>query len=590
MSLGNLLLLGILLFSLAVFVVLLFSTIFYLIGHGRRKHIQFDNFEQKIKYFNVETPQVPLMLFSVFSGIISITIFFVLIGGFQEYYGYILSQVILLILSFGLYQIFHIIKYFNKDLSVYEANFKTANNALKTKGKVLASISKTKNYRKEVLQLIHTFENQISEVEDPSKFQLKDSISIINDFVETQTLEIETFTDEILKNFNKGITSYFKHNIPVPIVLPSITLNFEKQYEDIRNGVYEGYKQIFNNTIYTLIETKKYKTAKHITDGLQILKNNNYKPSQRLIELILASVDSIQGHPQDLVDYLLKNEIIELEELITYAISSNMSWVFKLDLFKTQEQLMTISKRLIEENAYSLALSFITKYFSNLNQVLSFVFTLEEVNETSVLFRQYIKVKLFDSSFYTEHKEYENKLIALLDFYQNKKAGQKLANDLKEVSSIPSAYKNKETINKLYNYTQNKSNNLITMSIKALLLYSTESKKDDLFDIEKLSATLNDYQERLLIEDLGLLTILLYSLFIHTNKGLEMYDEIISDIRNTPELLHYVTESMLNIESSKHKIISKEIQNRLATKHTKQLSNIVLKIEKERCTLDQLKI
>ena len=133
---------------------------------------------------------------------------------------------------------------------------------------------------------------------------------------------------------------------------------------------------------------------------------------------------------QELVDYLLEKEIIELDELIGYAINKQFTWVFKLDIFDTNEKLITISERLIKEDAHFLALAFITKYFGSLKKVLTFTEKIQDVNNTWLLFTNYIQVMTYDSHYFTEHKGYENKVVSIQEFYNKKKPSVKLQNDI----------------------------------------------------------------------------------------------------------------------------------------------------------------
>ena len=392
----------------------------------------------------------------------------------------------------------------------------------------------------------------------------------------------------MITNFNKGLNAYLENKEIVVLKTPSISLDFENQYNNVRKDIYDSFRTIFNDTLYQLIDTGLYDTGARITRGLQTLKNNQYKPTQELIELILERIETIKGSPQELVDYLLEKEIIELDELISYAINKQFTWVFKLDLFDTNEKLITISERLIKEDAHFLALAFITKYFGSLKTVLAFTEKISDVNSTWLLFRNYMDVMTYDSHFYTEHKEYENKIISIQQFYAKRKPSVKLQNDIYKAGNITNAYDNRELVDKLYNYTQSKYDPLRTLSIKSILLYINQYKDGGLFDKDNLSKKMNDLYERLLFDELALLTLLLLSLFIHKNEDQQLYSETMEDILKEETLFKYVNKTLLSKDSSKHQQVASDIIKRLINKEQLALSNILLTIEEERCTLDDL--
>ena len=574
--------------GLVLFIALLISIIGYLIGHATRKNISYINFNQKIKYFKAELPNAIFFIFTGFIIVSGIFMFYLLVSGAKEYYYYGISNGILLLLGIMLYQVFKLLQPFNEDLMTYRQNYSKVQKSFISRDKAKISIDKTKVYRKDIKDLIFSFEEQIKEVDDPIKYNLRSSLDIIDDFVVKQSDSIKTYTDEVVSSFNSGLESYFKNNETIVLKAPSISLDFENQYNNVRKDIYDSFRTIFNDTLYKLIDTGKYNTGQRITKGLQTLKNNQYKPTQELIELILERISSIKGSAQELVDYLLEKEIIELDELIGYAINKEFVWVFKLDLFDTNEKLITISQRLIKEDAHFLALAFITKYFGSLKKVLTFTEKIVDVNSTWLLFTNYIQVMTYDSHYYTEHKEFENKVVSIQEFYSKKKPSVKLQNDIYKAGNIVNAYNNSELVNKLYNYTQNKYDDLRVLSIKAILLYINQYKDGGLFDIDNLSKKINDLYERLLFDELGLLTVLLLSLFIHKNDDEQLYDETMEDIKNNEVLFKYVTKSLLTQDSSKHKQIAKDIIKRLVNKEQLELSNIILTIEKERCTLDDL--
>lgn len=571
-----------------LYIIMLLLVLGYLIGHATRKKIEYKNFNRKIGYFNVSIPTTVFITFMFFIVLSGLGLAFLVLSGYKEYNGYLQSQGIILVLGVLTYQIFNLLEHFNEDMRVYKKNYKEVQESFVIRDKATKSVEKTKEYRGQVDTLITNFESQIKEVDDPKKYNLRDSLQIIDDFVVSQNNKIESFTSEIVDNFNTGLQTYFTTNETVDLVMPELTLNFENKYDDIRQDIYESYRKIFNDTLYRLIENKKYNTSTHITRGLQTLKNNNYAPTQELIELILESVNAIKGSPQELVDYLLKNEIIELDKLITYAIASNQAWVFKLDLFDTQEKLMTISERLIEEDAHYLALAFITKYFGSLQYVLAFTEKLKVYNTTLSLFNNYKKVMKYDSRFFSEHKEFENKAVAVHQFYKSKRVSSKLSQDINKTRNIKEAFIHKDLINKLYDYTHVKYDDLRVQSIKAMLLYIDQFEDGGLFITEVLSRKVNDYYERLLYTDLALITMILFALFIQENDDPVIYDEIMADIKSVEELKKLVPKNLLEQDASKHKAIGKDIIKHLLQTKEKAIANIILIIEKERCTLDLL--
>ncbi len=574
--------------GLVLFTILVISIVGYLIGHATRKKISYINFNQKVRYFVAELPGSILILFTAFFLVTGMFLVYILLSGAKEYFLYGVSSGVLFVLGIILYQIFKLLSPFNEDLSIYKQNYKKVGESFVSRDKAQVSIEKTKIYRTDILELIRSFEGQIKEVDDPLKYNLRSSLDIIDKFVVKQTDSIKNYTQEVVDNFNEGLNMHFENNALVALKTPSISLDFENQYNNVRKDIYESFRTIFNDTLYRLIDTNKYNTATHITRGLQTLKNNQYKPTQELIELILERIESIKGPPQELVDYLLEKEIIELDELISYAINKQFTWVFKLDIFDTNEKLITISERLIKEDAHFLALSFISKYFGSLKNVLTFTEKITDVNNTWLLFTNYIEVMTYDSHYFTEHKGYENKVVSIQQFYSKKKPSVKLQNDIYKVGNMNNAYNNRELVDKLYVYTQNKFESLRTLSIKSILLYINQYKDGGLFDVDNLSKKINDLYERLLFDDLALLTVLLYSLFIHKNEDEQLYDETMEDIKNNKALFQYVTKSLLGQDSSKHKTIAQDIIERLTNKNQKVLSNIILTIEKERCTLDKL--
>lgn len=573
--------------SVLLFIILLL-VIGYLIGHATRRKIQYKNFYSKIKYFNVSIPSLIFFLFLFFIVLSGLGIAFLVLSGYKEYEDYILSQGISLIIGVMLYQIFHLLEHFNEDMSVYKNNYTEVQTSFEIRDKAKHSIEQTIEYRKEVDELITNFESQIKEVDSPQNYNLRESLHIIDDFVTNQNQKIEEYSVQLIENFNLGLQTYLHTKEVIPLQQPSLRLDFQNKYDNIRNDIYESYNKIFNDTLYRLIQNKKYNTSTHITRGLQTLKDNKYTPTRELIELIIQTIEDIKGSPLDLVDYLLKNEIISLDELITYAISTNQAWVFKLDLFDTQDKLMTISERLIKEDAHYLALAFITKYFGSLQYVLAFTNKIKEYNTTLTLFNNYKKVMKYDSHFYSEHKEYENKAVAIHHFYKNKRVSTKLSQDINKTKNILEAFQNKDLLNKLYNYTQDKYDDLRVTSVKAMLLYIDQFDDGGLFKTEELSKKVNDYYERLLFNELAIITIILYALFIQENNEPVLYKEITEELRKTELIKDIVLLSILSEDPSTHKQVGKSIINTLLRTKEKEIANIILTIEKERCTIDKL--
>ncbi len=585
----DIIILAIIAILFGLFLTTLSLTVIYYINHATRHKINYQNFQKKIQYFNVIVPDYLYILFGTFVIVSGIFVLFLAFGNMSEYRGYTLSLSIIFLLSILVFQIWKILEYFDEDMSTYIQNYRKVSEAFRIRDNALLSIEKTKQYRSNVLGLITEFERQIASVTDPSEFNLKESISIIDQFVSKQTTLIKQYSEEVISNFDKALESYFEHKVPKSIQLPNIKLDFDMQYDNVRSDIYEKYKVIFNDTLYTLISSKRYNTATIILDGLQILKNNNYKPTQELIELILETIDSIEGSPKSLVDYLLTRNIVELNELTSYAINKKIVWVFKTNLFETQEQLSTVSEQLINEDAHYLALTYITTYFSRLKNVLAFMDKIKESNQTFELFNSYKKVMAVDSPFYSEFKVLENKLMTIKLFYKGKKVSTQLAHDLRKIGNVKEVIANQDQINSIYEFTMKRFEHLYRNAIQSLLMYCSINDENQVLNLLASSTLITDLYQRLLIDDLIVTTILIYSLFIHTNENQELYDEVMGILQTTPEYNNYFDRISLTRKFPDHKKFTTDVIHNLLTKrHRNRLSNILVQIENKRLTLDHL--
>ena len=572
-----------------LFLLVFISTAYYLVGHIRREKINFKNFNHKIVFYDVKVNPIFQGLFYVIILLNGILVLFTSFTESAELRVYAIPYLIIFVLLIAVYMTYTILSQLNEDMTLYKNNYSSVNSALEKKKVAEKSIEKTLEYKTDVIGLIVNFENQIKTVEDPQKFNLKDSIQIIDQFVETQTKTIKGYEIEVIERFNKTLEQYFERRIPIKLELPKVSLDFEVDYNSIRSEVYNKYSKIFNDTLYTLVETKKYKTSAIITSGLQMLKDNNYPPTQDLVELILLSIDNIEGSPRELIDYLLSKKIVELEDLISYSINKKILWVFKNNLFESQEQLSTISERLIKEDAYTQSVAFISNYFARLKNVLAFMDKTKEANKTINLFNSYKKVMNVDATFYSESKVFENKLMSVKGFFKDRKITDQLKRELQDISDIKKAYDNKNQIDQVYKTVQDKFDLLKLNSTQSLLLYSGLKNENSLFDLEKTSKLFSDFYNRLLMKDLVVASLLLYSVFLYSNEDEELYNEVIDAFKTTREYSQVLTHINLEMKFEDHKTLARSIiQNILLKEEQPRLSNIVVNLEKERLTLRKL--
>jgi len=572
-----------------LFLLVFISTAYYLVGHIRREKINFKNFNHKIVFYDVKVNPIFQGLFYVIILLNGILVLFTSFTESAELRVYAIPYLIIFVLLIAVYMTYTILSQLNEDMTLYKNNYSSVNSALEKKKVAEKSIEKTLEYKTDVIGLIVNFENQIKTVEDPQKFNLKDSIQIIDQFVETQTKTIKGYEIEVIERFNKTLEQYFERRIPIKLELPKVSLDFEVDYNSIRSEVYNKYSKIFNDTLYTLVETKKYKTSAIITSGLQMLKDNNYPPTQDLVELILLSIDNIEGSPRELIDYLLSKKIVELEDLISYSINKKILWVFKNNLFESQEQLSTISERLIKEDAYTQSVAFISNYFARLKNVLAFMDKTKEANKTINLFNSYKKVMNVDATFYSESKVFENKLMSVKGFFKDRKITDQLKRELQDISDIKKAYDNKNQIDQVYKTVQDKFDLLKLNSTQSLLLYSGLENENSLFDLEKTSKLFSDFYNRLLMKDLVVASLLLYSVFLYSNEDEELYNEVIDAFKTTREYSQVLTHINLEMKFEDHKTLARSIiQNILLKEEQPRLSNIVVNLEKERLTLRKL--
>jgi len=528
-------------------------------------------------------------LFIIFEVTMSIFLLYILLTPMVEIQMYWMNALSIIVLTLLTHLIWRILKSMDIDMNRFYQNYQIAQGALQKKEEAELSIDETRNYRSKIVSLIEQFEAQIKTVTNPSQYHLNDSISIIDQFVSQQTKTINSYERDLISRFNKTLEIYFENNTQIRIELPETNIDFEREFNNVRSEIYKKYHKIFNDTLYDLIDTRKYKTAKYITKGLQILKDNEYSPSQELIELILLSIDDIEGSPRELIDYVVEKKIIELEKLIGYAINKKIMWVFKSNIFETQDQLSTISERLIKEDAYNLGIAFISNYFSRLQTVLAFIDKLVETNKTKKLFNNYRKVMNVDQTFYAEHKVLENKVMSLNLFYTGKKISPKVTADLKTISNMKDAYSNKDLINEMYSKIQDRFDDLKLNAIQSLLMYSGVSSENSLFDLKKTSTTINDFYNRLLMNDLILASLLLYSLFLKHNTEEELHNDVIEILNHDERYLNVLSKVDLN-KGFNHKVqIADEIIGDILLKNERsRISNIVLKVEKGRRTVDVL--
>lgn len=572
--------------SLFVFLLLFFSTTTYLIGHARRQKVEYKNFLYKSKYFNVQLHPVMQGAFYVTLFALGVLILFTGLTYNAELRVYTLPFTILFVIVVTLYLVYTILSQIDIDITQYRNNFIKVKGALEKKNEAEKSIAKTLEYKNNVTVLINDFERQIRLVEDPEKFKLKETIKIIDQFVTSQTDTINGYEEEILNRFNKGLQTYFELRIPKALVLPKVSLDFEVDYNSVRSEVFDKYHKIFNDTLYELIESEKYNTSKIITKGLQILKDNEYSPTQELVELILISIDNIEGSPRELIDYLLNKKIVELEVLISYAINKKILWVFKNNIFETQDQLSTISERLITEDAYFQSIAFISNYFTRLKTVLAFTEKIKNENKTLKLFNNYKKVMNVDATFYNESKVLENKLMSVKEFFKGRKVTDQLRKSLQNVSDPKKTYANRKEIEHLYQTVLGKFEALKLNTTQSLLLYS--GLEDHILDLRKTSKLFTDYYNRLLMKDLVIASILLYAIFIYHNEDSELYDETITALK-TNEYKNTLNGINLDVPFEEHKELSKRIiKNTLLTDSKGRVANIIVNLEKERLTLKKL--
>lgn len=574
---------------LLVFLYLLATTALYILGHSKREKIQFHSFIQKSKFYNVKMSVFHESFFILFEVAVFIFLLYILLTPMVEIRMYWMNALSILVLTLLTHFIWRILKSMDVDMNRFYQNYQIAQGALQKKDEAEHSIDDTRNYRSNIVSLIKQFEAQIKTVTNPNQYHLNDSISIIDQFVSQQTKTINNYERDIISRFNKTLEVYFDNKAQIKIELPKTNINFETEFNNVRSEIYNKYHKIFNDTLYELIETRKYKTAKYITKGLQILKDNEYSPSQELIELILLSIDEIEGSPRELIDYVTQKKIIELEKLISYAINKKIMWVFKANIFETQEQLSTISERLIKEDAYNLGIAFISNYFSRLQTVLAFIDKLVETNKTTKLFNNYRKVMDVEQTFYAEHKVLENKVVSLNLFYTSKKVSSTVQSDLNKISNLKDAYKNKDTINAMYDKIQDRFDDLKSNAIQSLLMYSGISSENSLFDLKKTSTTINDFYNRLLMNDLILSSLLLYSLFLKHNTEEELHKDVIEILKRDERYLNVLSRADLDLGFNKKVHIADTIIRGILLKNERsRISNIVLKVEKGRRTIDVL--
>jgi hypothetical protein len=581
---------GIWSFIVAFLVALYGSTIWYFIGHWNREKIKYDTFQERIKYFTVHMHPVHEAAFVLFEIFLTFFTLFILLTPLQEVRVYWIDTLLVLGLTIFIHMIWMILRGMDRDVSMFYHNYKKTNQALSQKDKAEQSIRDTKEYRKQIVQLILDFEQQIAQVTNPEEYHLKESIQVIDNFVKKQTKTINEFEDDVIRRFEKTLEQYFEQNLKVEVQMPNVSLDFKTQYNNVRSEIYETYTKIFNDALYDLIERKLFNTSLHITKGLQTLKNNEYSPTQELIQLILLSIDNIEGSPRELIDYLIEKKIVELEKLISYAIDRKIVWVFKSNLFESQEQLATISERLVSEDAYTLAIAFISNYFTRIRNVLAFLDKQKESNRTKRLFYNYQKVMDVDQTFYAESSVLENKALSLQEFFKGKSPGSKIVRDINTISVLEKAYKNQDLINEMYATVQDSFDDIRTNAISSLLMYSGVSETANVFDLIKTSRTINDFYNRLLINDLILGSLLLYAIFLQFNKEEDLFHEVIQALQEDSRYKSLLKGVNLDQGfAKKDQIANAIIKDVLLKKEAPRVANILLRFEKQRAVLQQLK-
>jgi len=576
--------------TLATLALLLTTTSIYLIGHIRRKSISFNNFNYRIKFYNVNINPILRGIFYLFIFALAILLMITGLSHRVELRVYVIPLLIILGLVGGLYGVYPLLGKKDEDMSVFKQNYGLVKQAQLEKIKAEKSIKKTLEYKSTIVLLIKDFERQIKLVDDPARFKLGESLAIIDNFAKEQTKTVNEYLDEVLERFDKSIKVYFDIGIQKSLELPKVNLDFDSKYNLVQTQVFDKYKELFNSTLYQLIESKKYNTSTLITKGLQILKDNNFAPTQELIELILISIDSIEGSNRELVDYLVSRKIVELDDLISYAINKKILWVFKSNLFETQDQLVTVSERLVKEDAYTLTLAFISSNFARLGSTLAFLDKVKVKNHSLELFNNFKKVMKVESTFYNESKIYENKLMSVKMFFEDRKKTDKMKRKLIDISNMNQVYKNRDKITEMHQDVLMRFEDVKASAIESLLLYSSISEEDGLVDILKASKLINDLYNRLLIKDVIYTSLLLYSLFINSNESKDLYDEVIHSIKDNKELMGQLGKVNLDTRfEDKDQLVRNIIKRVLLVSYEKgRVANIIVNIEKERLMLKKL--
>ena len=141
----------------------------------------------------------------------------------------------------------------------------------------------------------------------------------------------------------------------------------------------------------------------------------------------------------------------------------------------------------------------------------------------------------------------------------------------------------------LETYIKEYFDDLKANAIQSLLMYSGISSDNSLFDLKKTSTTINDFYNRLLMNDLILSSLLLYSLFLKHNTEEQLHNDVIEILKHDERYLKVLSKVDLDLGFN-HKVqISNQIIRDILLKIERpRISNIVLRLEKGRRTIDVL--
>lgn len=565
---------------------LVFSTVLVFVPHQRRHIIHYGVFDRKVKYYKVRlsSRQVTILLSHLI--ISSAIITSIILSQRWEYSGFILPLALSVFGAVAVqYVWYHMISQ-NRNLSYFEKAHASVTEALKSQ-------SNAEKSHKEMLKhyaMTETFLKELSapflNLKELDIARFNDVLNPLKTLIDQQDTSLRQFSSQVVKQFDEALNQYLNHQIRLDIQASKHISAYASDFEQCKTVIDNDWKQKYEKALIVYMKSGYVADYQTLDELLQTYMTSNIATSDSLNSALMDFIHShAQGRTTAINEYI-KCNMLDYAMLSSHMVKRGASWFIDEFPMTEKAQVIQTANDLVNENAHRLTLNFVIKHHDSIVRYQQDLQQISIQNKAKSLIDKGINKERQQDNFFQDAKRYENVNHAVLDYIKTHSVKSPHVN---RILSLKEAFANRELLDEMYNEFKRNHQSVDDLAQLVGLLVDEIQPDHQLFDEQKLVVAMNGYKDRLLYDELLVMSALLAAYILRDTNDEHLVKTLLRMLNENVKELKFNANKDFTLYSPKTKEkAAKDLLNQLTTKHHDTLKSVVLGIEKKRLTIDSI--